>query len=444
METVAAGEVYYREQVKSDYKQYKAKQGNGFSCTAASKYEGRPFITWQVTEDREGKTAYKNAEYGITEEALKKTGLEIKIPEKTVYITPVYAPKTASIETIVLEKPEIGKALPKNITGLTFKNEGSDSAIVYPHPESLKVYWDEIVTTESGAKNRYPVPQETIVKKDADYIAEIIIKPVVNGSQGFSTQDTIKVNAVIPGYEYDSLDGKVHPGEENNKDLLYREYAQIRLDGTVKKGKVRKMEVRTGKAGAGDEWTNKSLAGQGRFYMVKAVRNRDHVLMHIMSEKKAFDVILALPDTSRYVFISITGEHCEIHGITVDTDGDEKIGSNIPRIAEEISYNKGCPTGDVPNIEVDGPRWASTDGVPITKDMTMPTQKEKSRPVISQGFPRVTDILPPAAFRSRTAAVMLQRFFSWIHVWKTSFPLSKDMFSTCCSYHWCFLHYSAF
>ncbi len=170
---------------------------------------------------------------------------------------------------------------------------------------------------------------------------------------------------------YDSLDGKVHPGEENNRDLLYCEYALIRLDGTVNKGNVRKMEVRTGDAVAGDEWSDKSAAERGQKYMIEAVRNRDHVLIHAMSEKKSFDVILALPDTSRFAFISLTGEHCKISGITVYTDENDVAESEIPRIDEEISYTKGCPEGDVPNIEADGPRWATTVGVPITKDMTI-------------------------------------------------------------------------
>ncbi len=170
---------------------------------------------------------------------------------------------------------------------------------------------------------------------------------------------------------YDAVDGKVHPGEEDNKDLLYFEYAQIRLDGTVKKGNARKVEVRTGDAVAGDEGSDKSAAERGQKYMIEAVRNRDHVLIHAMSEKKAFDVILALPDTSRFAFISLTGEHCEISGINVDTDENDVAESEIPRIDEEISYTKGCPEGDVPNIEADGPRWATTAGVPITKDMTI-------------------------------------------------------------------------
>jgi hypothetical protein len=43
----------------------------------------------------------------------------------------------------------------------------------------------------------------------------------------------------------------------------------------------------------------------------------------------------------------------------------------IPRIAEEISYIRGCPEGDIPNIQVDGWRSAATQGIPVTGDMEL-------------------------------------------------------------------------
>ena len=184
--------------------------------------------------------------------------------------------------------------------------------------------------------------------------------------------DGYNENESIPSLiVYDALDGKVHPGEENNKDLLYFEYAQIKLDGTVKNINARDIEVRNAKTGSGDELAGRSGDGSGQMHVIKACRNRDHVLIQIRSERKSFDVVLALPDTSRYAFISITGEHCEVHGITVDMDGNIVNESEIPRIAEEINYLKGCPTGDIPSIQVDGPRHATTEGVLITKEMTI-------------------------------------------------------------------------
>ena len=40
----------------------------------------------------------------------------------------------------------------------------------------------------------------------------------------------------------------------------------------------------------------------------------------------------------------------------------------IPRIAEEISYIKG-PSGDLPNVQIDGYRIDSTPGIPVRDGM---------------------------------------------------------------------------
>ena len=178
--------------------------------------------------------------------------------------------------------------------------------------------------------------------------------------KGFSESEAIPTLIV-----FDSLDGKVHPGEENNRDLLYYEYAKIRLDGEVQELGARKTEV-----------INRSRKSSERNYreqryVIDAVRNRDHLLIRTETETNTFEVVLALPDASRYIYISISGEHCEIHGISVDTDTKDTNPDTIPRIAEEISYIKGCPEGDIPNIEVDGPRLATSKGIPIHDSMTL-------------------------------------------------------------------------
>ena len=170
---------------------------------------------------------------------------------------------------------------------------------------------------------------------------------------------------------FDELNGKVNPGEEDNKDYLYFEYAQIRLDGYVTEKNVRKSEVRMSDRKTDVRMKTVNDKDNSQRYIVEAVRNRDHLLVSVISEKKSFDVILALPDPSRYVFISITGENCEVKNIKVDIEKEETDWDAIPRIAEEISYIKNCPVGDIPSIQVDGPRLASTVGIPIKKGMEL-------------------------------------------------------------------------
>ncbi len=184
--------------------------------------------------------------------------------------------------------------------------------------------------------------------------------------EGFEEDESLPTVIV-----YDSLDGQVHPGEEKNKDLLYCEYARIRLDGEVVEGHVRKTEVREFDVGMEIESSGEPDAASGQKYKIEAVRNRDHVLVTVSSEKKKYGVILALADTARYAFIALTGQHCELHNIMVEIDEEETDKNALPRIAEEISYTKGCPVGDMPNLEVDGPRLASTVGIPIKDSLTL-------------------------------------------------------------------------
>lgn len=168
---------------------------------------------------------------------------------------------------------------------------------------------------------------------------------------------------------FDSLDARVHPGEEENKDILYFEYARIRLDGKVEECNVRKSEVRFSDKETEMEYPSQHDTQEGRRFMIETVRNRDHVQIWVSNEKEKFEVILALPDTSRYAFISITGENLEIHNVRVDMDEKVTEWDDIPRIAEEISFIKDYPTGDIPNIQSDGPRLATSRGMQIGERM---------------------------------------------------------------------------
>ncbi|MBO4727247.1 MAG: hypothetical protein J5631_02345, partial [Spirochaetaceae bacterium] len=78
-----------------------------------------------------------------------------------------------------------------------------------------------------------------------------------------------------------------------------------------------------------------------------------------------------LPDISRYAFLSISGEHCNVDDISVKVDDKITPFESIPRIAEEISYIKGCPEGDIPNVQSNGYRLASSQGIPVSEKMEL-------------------------------------------------------------------------
>ena len=165
---------------------------------------------------------------------------------------------------------------------------------------------------------------------------------------------------------FDALDARIHEDEAKIKDLLYFEYARIRFDGKVTCEGARKTETREKPADTeGENAEGKRFVG----YSVEASRVKDHVLIRITGRGRTTEYIIALPDSSRYSYISLTGEHCMISNIRVDRDDTEVDEGSIPRIAEEISYIRGCPEGDLPNLQIDGWRSQTTAGIPVTDGM---------------------------------------------------------------------------
>lgn len=170
---------------------------------------------------------------------------------------------------------------------------------------------------------------------------------------------------------FDSLDGRVHPGEENNKNLLYYEYAQICTDGHVVEINTRKKDVQVLDKETILEPARPGEPEQGQRYVVEAVRYWDHVLVRISDEFRTIRIILALSDAARMAYLAVGGQHCYIHNIRVDKAETEIGEDEIPRIAEAISYVKDCPVGDLPNIQIDNWCAASTPGIPIEDAMTI-------------------------------------------------------------------------
>ena len=160
---------------------------------------------------------------------------------------------------------------------------------------------------------------------------------------------------------FDALDGQVHRTDQKGKDLLYFEYGQISFDGTVLLEGARKIKT---------DVSPQDAAMNPGDYVIEAVRLKDHALIRISGSGETMQHIIALPDNSRYAFISLTGTHCTISGIRADRDEAAVGDGYIPRIAEEISFIQGCPEGDLPNLQIDGWRTKTTAGILIPDAMT--------------------------------------------------------------------------
>ena len=99
-------------------------------------------------------------------------------------------------------------------------------------------------------------------------------------------------------------------------------------------------------------------------YFIQAVKIKDHALIKIIGKSKTVKVIIALPDSARFTYIGLTGEFCRFYNVSIDKAEHDSPADFIPRIAEEISYIN-VPAGDLPNVQIDGYRTDSSEGVEI-------------------------------------------------------------------------------
>ncbi|MCR5672441.1 MAG: HD-GYP domain-containing protein [Lachnospiraceae bacterium] len=162
---------------------------------------------------------------------------------------------------------------------------------------------------------------------------------------------------------FDSLDGRYHDNPHDMSELNYFEYAFLRFDGQNECKGARRIAVE--KSGS---FETASKDSKYITYEIEAVKVKDHVQLKISDKTGIVTITIALPDSARYAYIGLTGENCRIYDVGISTTEEYVPEDYIPRIAEEISYIKG-PSGDLPNIQMDGYRTDSTLGIPVKDGM---------------------------------------------------------------------------
>lgn len=173
----------------------------------------------------------------------------------------------------------------------------------------------------------------------------------------------------IPSFVlFDSLDGRMHDSERKRRDLLYHEYATIHADGTVEQAGVRNIRAKTNETAGAAAEKKTMLRGEKVDFDIEAMRYKDHALIRISNRFRFHEVIIALPDSTRFCYLALTGKDCIIDDVEVSKTGETIGNGYIPRIAEEITYIDG-PQGDIPNVQVDGWRSESSEGVELTDGM---------------------------------------------------------------------------
>ena len=160
---------------------------------------------------------------------------------------------------------------------------------------------------------------------------------------------------------FDSNDGRYYSDERKQRDLHYYEYGEIWYDGHTSGKGVRDIQTSIERY---EDKTSRLSKKSYVEYSIEAVRYKDHALVVIDGNGQRISVTVALPDSTRFLYLGLTGQYCRLSDVKIDKS-EEAIGEGyIKRIAEEISYIN-VPAGDIPNVQIDGYRADATEGIAI-------------------------------------------------------------------------------
>jgi hypothetical protein len=163
---------------------------------------------------------------------------------------------------------------------------------------------------------------------------------------------------------FDAYDGRIHSDEKSIEAFGYLEFCEIWFNGHYNSTKAKNMEVNI---------TQKSENNVDLFtasYEMVAAKYEDHVKIVISSAAEIIEVLIALPENSKYAYIGLTGEYCEINNITIEKTEEEFTARDFQRIAAANNYINRLE-GDLPNLQIDRFRSASSEGVLITDGLNI-------------------------------------------------------------------------
>ena len=164
---------------------------------------------------------------------------------------------------------------------------------------------------------------------------------------------------------FDSFDKHVYETEKLIESYRYVEYGELWFDGHSISTNARNIEVKVKEKNGSDKWNNPE-----GLYTIISGRYEDHLKLDLETENKIVSVVIALSDSSKSVYIGLTGENCQLSDIKVE-ETDKQYGENdIPRISEKVSYIDRIEA-DIPNIQINSPCGVYTDGIKIKENMTL-------------------------------------------------------------------------
>ncbi len=160
---------------------------------------------------------------------------------------------------------------------------------------------------------------------------------------------------------FDSYDGRIHNNEKAVQGYHYLEYGEIWFDKFSICSGALKMKEKILKDAPGD-------IRDDDYYEIIAGRYEDHLRIIMKKASYSKEVIIALSGGSQASYIGITGENCRITDITAEPTGENIHAGEILRLTVPVSYIDHLES-DVPNVQIDTWRSASTKGIEITRKL---------------------------------------------------------------------------
>ncbi len=155
---------------------------------------------------------------------------------------------------------------------------------------------------------------------------------------------------------FDSLDEKVYTDEANQKKMDYTGFCDISFAGEITADQIREYQVTEY-----PNLNNDNMPANGA--VVETLKQSDHVLVRVIMSDIVREFTLVIPDRSQWVFTAITGSKMTLRDVKYSVEENAAEPGYIKRIADEISYIKDKPEGNLKNIEIGGWREQHTDGI---------------------------------------------------------------------------------
>lgn len=163
---------------------------------------------------------------------------------------------------------------------------------------------------------------------------------------------------------YDSADARYYLEDSLLAgEMDFIEFASVDLNGTIYPDYVRKFTQNSNNDVLLQLDCNKLYTAE-----VFMVKEEDHIFVRITTDNRIDEMTFALYDASRYVYLALTGEFCKLDILKVDISEDAVEKNYISRIADKITYIGG-PSGDIPNVQIDGWITSHSEIVEVDSDI---------------------------------------------------------------------------